>query len=125
MAADPIIRVENFTAGYNENILMKDINFTVGRGEVFVILGGSGCGKSTLLKHMIGLYQPMAGKVLIDGDDIVTAEGDRRNAILQEDRRDVPERCAVRVDDAFGKRAPAAGGIHGARSRRAWTCSRE
>ena len=83
MAADPIIRVENFTAGYNENILMKDINFTVGRGEVFVILGGSGCGKSTLLKHMVSLYQPMAGKVLIDGDDIVTAEGDRRNAILR------------------------------------------
>jgi phospholipid/cholesterol/gamma-HCH transport system ATP-binding protein len=83
MATDPIIRVENFTAGYNDNVLMKDVNFTVDRGEVFVILGGSGCGKSTLLKHMVGLYEPMAGKVLIDGDDIVTAEGDRRNAILR------------------------------------------
>ena len=75
MAADPIIRVENLSAGYDDKVLLRDINFAVNRGEVFVILGGSGCGKSTLLKHMIGLYQPFSGKVLIDGEDIVTAGG--------------------------------------------------
>ena len=48
-----------------------------------VILGGSGSGKSTLMKHMIGLYEPMAGAVYIDGDDIVTAEGDACRAILK------------------------------------------
>src|SRR6266700_3692584 len=83
MTDDPIIRVEHFTAGYEGNVLMRDINFTVNRGEVFVILGGSGCGKSTLMKHMIGLYEPMAGAVYVDGDDIVTAEGDARRAILK------------------------------------------
>jgi len=83
MPDDPIIRVENLTAGYDDYVLMQDVNFTVARGEVFVILGGSGSGKSTLLKHMIGLYQPMSGHVFIDGDDIVTAEGDARNAILR------------------------------------------
>src|SRR5262249_37741161 len=83
MPVDPIIRVENLTAGYGDNILLRDINFTVARGEVFVILGGSGSGKSTLLKHMIGLYEPMSGRVLIDGDDIVAAEGAARNAILR------------------------------------------
>jgi phospholipid/cholesterol/gamma-HCH transport system ATP-binding protein len=83
MAADPIIRVENLSAGYEDYILMRDVNFTVDRGEVFVILGGSGSGKSTLLKHMIGLYKPMSGRVLIDGDDIVTAEGDARDAVLK------------------------------------------
>src|SRR5499425_2045770 len=83
MPADPIIRVENLSAGYEDYVLMRDVNFTVDRGEVFVILGGSGSGKSTLLKHMIGLYKPMSGRVLIDGDDIVTAEGDARNAILK------------------------------------------
>jgi phospholipid/cholesterol/gamma-HCH transport system ATP-binding protein len=83
VATDPIIRVEDFTAGYDGNVLMHDVNFTVNRGEVFVILGGSGCGKSTLLKHMIGLYEPMAGRILIDGDDIVTAEGAARSAILR------------------------------------------
>jgi phospholipid/cholesterol/gamma-HCH transport system ATP-binding protein len=82
MPADPIITVEHLTAGYEGNVLMQDINFSVHRGEVFIILGGSGSGKSTLLKHMIGLYQPMAGSIRIEGDDIVTAEGTARRAIL-------------------------------------------
>jgi len=80
---EPIIRVENVSAGYDGNTILQNINFTVKRGEVFVILGGSGCGKSTLLKHMIGLYEPMAGHVFIDGDDIVDAEGDALRAILR------------------------------------------
>jgi phospholipid/cholesterol/gamma-HCH transport system ATP-binding protein len=82
-ASAPIVRVEGLTAGYEDYVLLQDVSFTVNRGEVFVILGGSGCGKSTLLKHMIGLYQPRAGHVFIDGDDIVTAEGEARNAILK------------------------------------------
>jgi phospholipid/cholesterol/gamma-HCH transport system ATP-binding protein len=82
MPIDPIITVQHLTAGYEGNVLMQDINFSVKRGEVFVILGGSGSGKSTLLKHMVGLYQPIAGSILIEGDDIVTAEGAARRAIL-------------------------------------------
>ena len=82
MPADPIITVEHLTAGYEGNVLMQDLNFSVHRGEVFIILGGSGSGKSTLLKHMIGLYQPMGGSIRIEGDDIVTAEGAARRAIL-------------------------------------------
>jgi len=83
MPADPIIRVENLSAGYDGAVIMRDVNFTVNRGEVFVILGASGGGKSTLLKHMIGLYQPLTGRVFIDGDDIVSAEGEARYAILK------------------------------------------
>jgi len=82
MPADPIITVEHLTAGYEGNVLMQALNFSVHRGEVFVILGGSGSGKSTLLKQMIGLYQPMGGSIRIEGDDIVTAEGAARRAIL-------------------------------------------
>jgi len=79
----PIIKVEGLTAGYDDTILMDDISFEVRRGEVFVILGGTGCGKSTLLKQMIGLVHPLKGSILIDGADIVTAEGDDRLAILK------------------------------------------
>ena len=73
----PIIRVKQFTAAYDGVVLLNDLSFDVYGGEVFVILGGSGCGKSTMLKHMIGLYQPAAGAILIDGEDIVTAHGPR------------------------------------------------
>ncbi len=78
-----IIEVRGLTAGYGENVILEDISFDVRRGEVFVILGGSGCGKSTLLKHLIGLFPPVQGEVKIEGRDLVTAEGDERQAILK------------------------------------------
>jgi len=80
---EPIIRVENFTAAYDGKVIIDDITFDVLRGEVFVILGGSGCGKSTLLKHMIGLYPPAKGRILIEGRDLAVAAGDERLAILK------------------------------------------
>ena len=58
--AEPVIRVENLTAGYDEKVILHGLNFEVYAGEVFVILGGSGCGKSTLLKHMIST-RPSSG----------------------------------------------------------------
>ncbi len=70
-----IIQVEDVTVAYGEFVVMRDISFEVKAGEVFAILGGSGCGKSTLLKSMIGLNKPATGRVLIEGMDIVTAEG--------------------------------------------------
>ena len=85
MKQDPseIIRVENLTAEYDGQVILADLDFYVRAGEVFVILGTSGSGKSTLLKHMIGLYNPAAGKVRIDGQDITAAEGDERLRILR------------------------------------------
>ena len=78
----PIIRVKDLTAAYEETIVFDNISFDVCKGEVFVILGGSGCGKSTLMKQMIGLYKPASGKIFIDGQDIVSAEGSERLKIL-------------------------------------------
>jgi phospholipid/cholesterol/gamma-HCH transport system ATP-binding protein len=80
---DAVIKVSNLTIGYGEAPLLKNASFDVARGEVFIILGGSGCGKSTLLKHMIGLARPITGSILINGTDIVTAEGPERLAILK------------------------------------------
>ena len=83
MADEPIIRVENLSAGYDGTVILDDLTFDVKPGEVFVILGGSGCGKSTLLKHMIGLYPPARGKILIEGRDLAAAEGRERLGILR------------------------------------------
>jgi phospholipid/cholesterol/gamma-HCH transport system ATP-binding protein len=80
---EPVISVRDLTGGYGDVVLLEHVSFDVRRGEIFVILGGSGSGKSTLLKHMIGLIEPVSGSVLIDGDDIVTAAGDERRAILR------------------------------------------
>lgn len=83
MANTPIIQVEKFTAGYGSTAILKDLNFEVKTGEIFVILGGSGCGKSTLLKHLIGLLPPLSGRVMIEGEDLTAADGEDRLAILR------------------------------------------
>ncbi|HEV8500375.1 MAG TPA: ATP-binding cassette domain-containing protein [Casimicrobiaceae bacterium] len=82
-AAEPIIVVDDLAVGYDDRAILEHVSFSVARGEVFVILGGSGSGKSTLLKHMIGLYPPLAGRVLIDGRDLTAADGDARRDILK------------------------------------------
>ncbi len=74
MSAEPLIRVEDVFAGYDGTAIQEHVTFDIASGEVFGILGGSGCGKSTLMKHMIGLNPPVSGRILIGGDDIVTAE---------------------------------------------------
>ncbi len=62
-----LISVEHLRMGHGETVLLDDVSFEVERGDVFVILGGSGCGKSTLLRHLVGLSQPMAGKISVAG----------------------------------------------------------
>jgi len=76
------IEVKNLTVGYGANILLKNVNFTVNNGEIFVILGGSGCGKSSLLKNLFGLYEPLSGDVLIEGQNITSAKGAERQKIM-------------------------------------------
>lgn len=65
---DPQIVVRDLEMGYNDHVLMRDLNFTVNKGDIFIIMGGSGCGKSTLLKILVGLKPPTRGKVLY-GDE--------------------------------------------------------
>jgi len=85
MAANgkPIVIVKDLTAGYGDATILENVSFEVHTGEIFGILGGSGSGKSTLLKNMIGLQTPLQGSVLIDGTDIVAAQGDERTAVLK------------------------------------------
>ncbi len=82
-AAPVAIKVENLTAAYGEDVILKDVSLTVKRGEVVVIAGGSGCGKSTLLKHIIGLHSLAGGRVEINGVDIATA-GDRQLSVVRQ-----------------------------------------
>ncbi|HTQ52437.1 MAG TPA: ATP-binding cassette domain-containing protein [Candidatus Acidoferrales bacterium] len=82
-AGEIIISVRNLKVGYGENVVLQNISFQVGHGEVFVILGGSGSGKSTLLKNLIGLYTPLEGEVWIEGADIIAARDDERRHLLR------------------------------------------
>ena len=61
------IVARDITVAYGDFVVQKNLNFTINRGDVFIIMGGSGCGKSTLLKVMIGLKSPACGDVSYDG----------------------------------------------------------
>ena len=75
------LRITGLTLAYGPTIIQHDVSFSVRQGSVFAIMGGSGCGKSTVLKALIGLLQPVAGEVLIDGEDYWAAADERRAEI--------------------------------------------
>jgi phospholipid/cholesterol/gamma-HCH transport system ATP-binding protein len=62
-APDAHITVRDVTMAYDSYVVMRDLSFTIRRGEVFIIMGGSGCGKSTLMRLMIGLKEPARGDI--------------------------------------------------------------
>jgi phospholipid/cholesterol/gamma-HCH transport system ATP-binding protein len=75
------IVVDNLTLAYGDFVIQTDLNFTVNRGDIFIIMGGSGCGKSTLLKSMIGLKSPTKGDVFYDGTSFWASESPQRETM--------------------------------------------
>ncbi len=64
---DAAIDVRGVTIAFGDFVLQRNLEFTVGRGEIFVLMGGSGCGKTTVMKVLTGLKEPRDGQVLLDG----------------------------------------------------------
>ncbi|MCL5779322.1 ABC transporter ATP-binding protein [Limibaculum sp. FT325] len=81
--SEDLIAVRGLTMAFGKKVVQRDLNFTIRRGEVFVIMGGSGCGKSTLMRHMIGLIRPASGQVLYDGEDFWAATPTRRDELIR------------------------------------------
>src|SRR5437899_6793981 len=68
-------QVRGLRKGFNGQDVLKGLDFDVRPGEIFVIMGPSGSGKTGLLKHLIGLEEPDAGEILIEGQPIESTEG--------------------------------------------------
>ena len=66
----PLIQVEGLSKSFGSHLVLKDINFSVSRGEVVTIIGASGSGKSTLLRCMNLLETPNAGHIWFHGEDL-------------------------------------------------------
>ena len=77
------IIVEDLTMAYGDFVVMRDLSFTINRGDVFIIMGGSGCGKSTMMTILIGLKSPATGKVLYEDVDFWASDPETRNAIIR------------------------------------------
>jgi len=78
------ITVRDLTMAYGTFVLMRDLNFTINRGDIFIIMGGSGCGKSTLMKIMVGLKEPAKGQVFYDGVSFWETDPAERDHIMKQ-----------------------------------------
>ena len=83
-APDAHIVVRDMVLAYGSFELIRDLNFTIRRGDIFVIMGGSGCGKSTLMRQMIGLKRPARGQVLYDGVSFWDADPDTQEQLMHD-----------------------------------------
>jgi phospholipid/cholesterol/gamma-HCH transport system ATP-binding protein len=63
--------------------VMRDLDFTVGRGDIFIIMGPSGCGKSTLLRHLIGLIEPAKGEIFYGDENFTRATPEEKEQMLR------------------------------------------
>ena len=70
MKKTEIIKVKNLSTIFGENIVHKDISFSVNEGEIFGILGGSGSGKTVLIKQIVMLDKIQKGNIQILEKDI-------------------------------------------------------
>lgn len=77
------IIVQDFTMGYGDFVLMRDLNFTIKHEDIFIIMGGSGCGKSTLMTILTGLKLPSKGRVFYGEIDFWGANPETRDRIIR------------------------------------------
>ncbi len=77
------ITVKDLTMAYGSFVLMQGLNFTINRGDIFIIMGGSGCGKSTLLKIMVGLKAPARGNIFFSDTSLWEADPAVRERIMR------------------------------------------
>jgi phospholipid/cholesterol/gamma-HCH transport system ATP-binding protein len=68
---------------YGSNVLQRDLNFTIDRGDIFIVMGGSGSGKSTLLNHLLGLNPPAHGQVIFGGQNLWDSPQAQRDLLLR------------------------------------------
>lgn len=75
-----LLVVNNLSKHFDENsVALDNISFTVKEGEFLSVLGPSGCGKTTIMRILIGLLEPTAGQILMDGKDITYVDSSKRN----------------------------------------------
>ena len=72
------ISIRHLTRRFGGNTVLGDVNLEIGQGELFFLLGPSGCGKTTLLRHIAGFYEPDAGAIFFDQEDVTDLPAHRR-----------------------------------------------
>ena len=72
------LAITGLSVRYGDWLALNTLDLSIGRGELFVLLGGSGSGKTTLLRTLAGFVQPSAGRIMLGGRDITALPPHRR-----------------------------------------------
>ena len=76
MTKECIIKVENMTKSFGKDVVLKNINTEICKGDIVAIIGASGCGKSTFIRTLNLLEQPTEGAIYVDGVNIMDKKVD-------------------------------------------------
>jgi phospholipid/cholesterol/gamma-HCH transport system ATP-binding protein len=76
------LEIRNLCMSYGDNVIQRNLDFDVRRGEIFAIMGGSGCGKSTLLRHLVGLMAPASGDIFFGGINLWKVSESKRQKLI-------------------------------------------
>ena len=97
-----LIDVKHFKMSFADRVVIKDLSFTVEKGEIFGLLGSNGSGKTTTIRALLNLYQPTGGKLLINGKPFKPG-GDIRIGYLPEERGLYKKESVIDVMVYFGR----------------------
>jgi phospholipid/cholesterol/gamma-HCH transport system ATP-binding protein len=114
-----VIEIVDLWKSFRDNQVLKGINLSIHDRETFVVLGGSGSGKTVLMKHVIGLFRPDRGKVVVDGVEITALVGKELTEARQRfgmvfqgaalfDSMTVLDNVAFPLRERRGRKVPAA-----------------
>ena len=77
------IEVKDLTMAYDDFIIQQHLNFSIHKGDIFIVMGGNGCGKSTLLRHLLGLKKPAAGEIYYQSTNLWQGTDAQRKKIMR------------------------------------------
>jgi len=113
----PAVSVEHLSFAFDDNVVLRDVSFTVPKGSMTMLLGASGAGKSVLLKLILGLLRPDSGTIHVNGERIDTMPEEQLLALRSDvgmcfqenalfDSLTVGENVGFRLQDASHRVAP-------------------
>ena len=101
-AADEFVRIDNVVKIYADVVAVKSLSLSVGRHEIFALLGGSGCGKSTLLRMLAGFEEATSGRIFLDNEEITALPPYKRPVNMMFQSYALFPHMTVEANVAFG-----------------------
>lgn len=98
-----VITVKNFRMDFGKKTVIRDLSFEVFEGEVFGFLGSNGSGKTTTIRALLGIYQPTAGELLIDGQKFRPNANSNALGYLPEERGLYKKEKVIDIMIYFGR----------------------